>query len=173
MFIGNPATGGYIKIVSTSDLKVTVQVPENYLGAVKQGGTMQITLPDISKTFDAPITVSGKVIDANSRTFYAEAHVPGGITAKPNQLALVKILDYSAKNAITIPVNTLQTDEQGKFVLVAVNDNGKMHAVKKHVTIGELYGDKIEIKNGLQSGDQLITDGYTNLYDGQLITTTT
>jgi multidrug efflux pump subunit AcrA (membrane-fusion protein) len=65
----------------------------------------------------------------------------------------------------------LQTDEQGKYVLVAENKNGKLYAQKKRVEIGELYGDKIEIKNGLQSGDMLITDGYNNLYDGQLITT--
>ena len=41
---------------------------------------------------------------------------------RPNQIALVKILDYSAPNAIAIPVNTLQTDENGKFVLVAAKE---------------------------------------------------
>jgi membrane fusion protein (multidrug efflux system) len=35
-----------------------------------------------------------------------------------------------------------------------------------------LYGDKLEIKNGLQAGDQLITEGFQSLYDGQLVTTT-
>ena len=44
---------------------------------------------------------------------------------------------------------------------------------KRKVMIGELYGDQIEIKQGLKEGDQLITEGYQSLYDGQLITTTT
>ena len=90
---------------------------------------------------------------------------------RPNQIALVKILDYSAPNAIAIPVNTLETDENGKFVLVAVKEGERMVAKKKKVTIGELYGDNIEIKDGLQEGDQLITRGFQGIFDGQLLTT--
>jgi multidrug efflux pump subunit AcrA (membrane-fusion protein) len=99
-----------------------------------------------------------------------DARVPAGVTVRPNQLALAKILDYSATNVITIPLNTLQTDQNGKFVLVAVTNNGKMYAQKKKVEIGELYGDRMEVKSGLAEGDVLITDGFENLYDGQLIT---
>jgi len=166
-----PSATGVIKIVNNNDLKIVAEVPENYLSRVKTGSSMVVTLPDINKTFNTTVNISGKVIDPNSRSFYIEARIPAGTGAKPNELAVAKILDYSASNAITISVNTLQTDEQGKYVLVAENKNGKLYAQKKRVEIGELYGDKIEIKNGLQSGDMLITDGYNNLYDGQLITT--
>jgi multidrug efflux pump subunit AcrA (membrane-fusion protein) len=40
------------------------------------------------------------------------------------------------------------------------------------VTIGEVYGEKVEIKAGLKAGDQLVTEGFQNLYEGQNITTT-
>ena len=166
-----PSAVGVIKIVDGNDLKIVAEVPENYLSRVKTGSNMVVTLPDINKTFNTTVNISGKVINPDSRSFYIEAKVPAGTGAKPYQLAVAKILDYSAANAITISVNTLQTDEQGKYVLVAENKNGKLYAQKKHVEIGELYGDKIEIKSGLQNGDILITDGYNNLYDGQLITT--
>lgn len=166
-----PSATGSIKIVNGNDLKIVAEVPENYLSRVRTGSRVEVTLPDINKTFSTTVNISGKVIDPNSRSFYIEAKVPAGTGAKPNQLAVAKILDYSAANAITISVNTLQTDEEGKYVLVAENKNGKLYAQKKHVEIGELYGDKIEIKSGLQSGDMLITDGYNNLYEGQLITT--
>jgi membrane fusion protein (multidrug efflux system) len=168
-----PSATGNIKLVSNTDLKITAEVPENYLSRVRTGSTMLVTLPDVNKTFNTTISVSGKVINPNNRSFYIDARVPAGISVRPNQLALAKILDYSATNVITIPVNTLQTDEKGKFVLVAVNENGKMYARKKQVQIGELYSDRIEIKTGLADGDMLITDGYENLYDGQLITTAT
>jgi membrane fusion protein, multidrug efflux system len=167
-----PSATGNINLVSNTDLKITAEVPENYLSRVRTGSTMLVTLPDVNKTFNTTISVSGKVINPNNRSFYIDARVPAGISVRPNQLALAKILDYSATNVITIPVNTLQTDEKGKFVLVAVNENGKMYARKKQVQIGELYSDRIEIKTGLADGDMLITDGYENLYDGQLITTT-
>jgi type II secretory pathway component PulC len=37
----------------------------------------------------------------------------------------------------------------------------------------KLYGDKLEVKSGLQRGDIIISVGYQNLYDGQTITVTT
>ena len=165
-----PAATDVIEIISNTDLKITAEVPENYLSKVKTGSVMQVTLPDEDKTFNTTVSVSGRVINPNNRSFSVDAKVPPGISVRPNQLALAKILDYSATNVITVPLNTLQTDQNGKFVLVAVNNNGKMYAQKKKVEIGELYGDNIEIKSGLAEGDMLITDGYENLYDGQLIT---
>ena len=57
------------------------------------------------------------------------------------------------------------------IALMSIMFLGQLYAQKKHVEIGELYGDKIEIKSGLQPGDILITDGYNNLYEGQLIAT--
>ncbi|HEX3024696.1 MAG TPA: efflux RND transporter periplasmic adaptor subunit, partial [Chitinophagaceae bacterium] len=171
LFTGVTAAGAQIKIVNTHDMKVAAQIPENYLGKVNVGSKVKITLPDINKKIDAGITVAGKLIDANSRSFYVEAKLAADKDLRPNQIALLQIQDYAAASAITVPVNTLQTDEKGKFVMVAVNANGKLTAHKKTVTIGELYGDKIEIKSGLDKADQLIVDGFQSLYEGQLLTT--
>lgn len=170
VFSGTIATG-YIKIVNTENLKVITQVPENYIGRVSTGDNIVITLPDAGKTVNAKINLVGQQIDPMSRTFYVEAHLPSGKDFKPNQIALAKIQDYSANNAITVPMNTVQTDEKGKFVLVAVTEGKKMVARKKTITLGELYGDKAEIKSGLAANDQLIVDGFQSLYDGQPITT--
>jgi RND family efflux transporter MFP subunit len=170
LFTGSPQ-GGYIRLVNTSQLKVITQVPENYLDKVQVGSNIQVTLPDIHKTVNAKITLSGKIIDPNSRSFYVEARLPSDKDFKPNQLALVRIQDYTAANTLVVPVNTLQTDEKGKFVLVAAKENNRLVAKKRTVQIGQMYGDKLEIKNGLQNGDVLITDGFQSLYDGQLVTT--
>ncbi|HZH36631.1 MAG TPA: efflux transporter periplasmic adaptor subunit, partial [Flavisolibacter sp.] len=55
-------------------------------------------------------------------------------------------------------------------VMVAVKEGAKTVALKRRVTVGELYGDRLEIKNGLQSGDMIVTGGYQELYEGQRIT---
>ena len=90
---------------------------------------------------------------------------------KPNLTAMVKIQDYNSPQAMTIPISTLQTDEQGKFILVAVKEAGKMVARKRKVQVGELYGDRLEVKSGLNKGDVVITEGFQGLYEGQPITT--
>jgi len=171
-FNGNPLAGGYIKIVNDTDLKITVTVPENYAGKVTKGTKVIVKMPDINKTFNSEISFISEAIGATTRGFTAEIKVPKGMDLRPNQIAQVNILDYTAPNSIAIPVNTLQTGENGKFVLVAAKEGDKMVAKKRDVVIGQLYGDKIEIKSGLQPGDQLITDGFQGLFDGQLITTT-
>jgi RND family efflux transporter MFP subunit len=162
---------GQIQIVNNNDIKAVVQVPENYLGKVKKGSDLVIVLPEINKTIKAKASVVGQMIDPNSRSFYVEAKIPPARDIRPNQIALIKIKDYAANNAITIPVNTIQNDENGKYVLVAANENGKLVARKRDVQIGELYGNKLEVKSGLKPGDKLITDGFQGLYDGQPLIT--
>jgi membrane fusion protein, multidrug efflux system len=170
--VGEIFTGtNQIKIVNNSNLKVTTQIPENYLGRVKVGNHIIVTFPDINKTIDAVVTVASPLIDNNSRSFYIEAKIPASKDFHPNQIALVKIQDYTIKNTITVPVNTLQTDDKGKFVMVSAQENDKLVAHKRPVTIGEFYGDQLEIKSGLKEGDTIITDGFQGLYEGQLITT--
>ncbi len=170
-FNGNPQQGGYIKIVNKADLKITTIVPENYAGKVAKGTAVEVQIPDINKNFSTTISFMSQSIGTDSRGFTAEAKVPAGIALRPNQIALVKILDYAIPHATVINVNTLQNDEEGKFVLIASKEGDKLIARKRQVIIGELSGDQIEIKQGLKEGDQLITEGYQALYDGQLITT--
>ena len=56
--------------------------------------------------------------------------------------------------------------------MVAVKDGSRLVARKKPITIGMMYGDKVEVLSGIQKGDDIITDGYQGLYDDQPITTT-
>jgi RND family efflux transporter MFP subunit len=168
--VGEIFTGaGQIKIVNTTKLKLTAEVPENYSQRVKTGTKLTINLPDLQKSIQAPISVVGKIINPNSRSFFIEAKVAADKDLRPNQIALVQILDYTIPNAIAIPVNTLQNDETGKYVMVAVNEKGKLIARKRMVTVGEFYKDQLEIKTGLQAGDQIVTEGFQSLYDGQFI----
>ena len=171
LFVGANAAGPQIRIVNSGTLKATVDVPENYMSRVHVGSKVEVTIPDINKTYQSTVRISSQLINPNSRSFTIEAPVPGG-TVRPNSLAQVRIKDYSAPNAIVISVNLVQTDENGKYVYVMEKDSkGRFVAVKKPVVVGESYNNRVEIKGGLQAGMQIITDGYQNLYNGQVVTT--
>jgi len=171
-FVGATALGPQIRIVNTSDLKIKANIPEAYQNRVAVGSALEVILPDENnRVVKATVTVVGKIIDPATRTFYIEAKVPSNSNLKPNQVAKVHIKDYGNANAITIPMSTLQNDETGKYVMLAVKEGNKLIAHKRTVTVGELYGDRLEVKSGLQPGDQLITEGFQSLYEGQLITT--
>ena len=81
----------------------------------------------------------------------------------------MRILDYEAKAAVTVPINVVQSDEKGKYVYVAEKSGDKLIARKKIVVAGESYNGVMEIKSGLSGGDVIITEGYQTVYDGQSV----
>jgi len=160
-----------IRIVNNLNLKASVNIPENYLSRVNKGTPVIVEVRDINKKYNSTISLISQVISTTNRSFTAEAKLPADAGLKPNQVAMVRIQDYTQKDAITVPLNAVQTDEKGKFVMVAASENGKKIARKKPVQLGMLYNDLIEVKQGVQAGDEVITQGYQSIYEGQLVTT--
>lgn len=169
LFTGMGATGPQIQIVNNANLSINIEIPENYTGIIKQGAKVLVEIPAISKKFETRIDRIAQSINAASRGFTAECSIPNSAGLKPNMSAYTKILNHSNSKAMVIPVNIIQTDEKGKYIYAMQEKDGKKIAVKKPVTIGQLYDDNIEILSGLVSGDQIITQGHQNLYEGQFI----
>ncbi len=122
-----------IRIVNTTELKAVAQVPENYLEQVKVGSNVKVVVPELNnKIIDTRVSVTGKIIDPSNRGFYIEAKLPYEKDLYPNQVALIKIQDYTVPNAITIPLNSLQNDEKGKYVMVAAERWKPSDSAKKN-----------------------------------------
>jgi RND family efflux transporter MFP subunit len=113
-FVGNPLAT--IVIVNPGNLKAVVDIPENYITKIRKGMSVIITIPDLNQSFNSLISVVSETINLTSRSFIAESKLPSKANIKPNQVAIIKMLDHQAKNAIVIPVETVQTDEKGKYV---------------------------------------------------------
>lgn len=169
MFMGANQMGPQIKVVNTSSLKMVADIPENYLSGVGRGVKVVVNVNEINKQYNSVISFAGASINSATRGFTVEAKLPFDGKLKPNMLATVRILDYSAPKAVTVPINLVQTDEAGKYVYVMNTENGKTIARKKPVALGMIYGDNAEVKMGLSGGEQLITEGYQTVYDGQSV----
>ena len=166
-FTGSPMAG--ITIVNPSALKAVVDVPENYISKIRKGMPVVIDVPDIGQKFNSQVSLISETINMNTRSFIAESKMPSTSQLKPNQLAVIRILDHQSKNAVVVPVETVQSDDKGKYVFVMKEENGKKVARKMSVTIGEFYDELIEIRSGLTGGENLVTRGFQGLYEGQLI----
>lgn len=169
LFSGMGVAGPQIQIVNNSNLKVNIEIPENYTGKIKEGAIVEVEIPAISKSFKTKIDRLSASINAASRGFLAVCSIPSTPGAKPNMAAYVKILNRSNSKAMVVPVNLVQSDTKGKYVFVLKEKDGKKLAQKVNVLLGQMYGDDIEILSGLSSGDQVIVQGYQNLYEGQII----
>ena len=85
-------------------------------------------------------------------------------------IAIMKINDYHADSAITVPLNYIQKIGGEDYVYITEkNKANKFVAKKVLVKTGQSYNGYTEIKEGLKEGDKVISSGYQNLEDGQLL----
>ncbi|MFH1297036.1 MAG: efflux RND transporter periplasmic adaptor subunit [Bacteroidota bacterium] len=171
--VGQMAAVGYpaFRIVNFSKAKAVADVGEAYSNKIKTGDQVQVFLPDLDKEFDRKVTFSSKYINPTNRTFVVEAELPtNNLTYRANMIAVLRIKDYTNPSAISIPQNLIQSSrDEGHYVFIALEADGKKTARKKYVTTGITYNGLTEVENGLEPGDLIITAGYKDLYDGQPI----
>ncbi|OYU97225.1 MAG: efflux transporter periplasmic adaptor subunit [Bacteroidetes bacterium B1(2017)] len=158
------------RVVNFSDLKAKADVAETYASQIQEGNFVKLMFPDLNnQEVSSTISFTSRVINQMNRTFTIEAKLPTEKNFIPNMICVFKVMDYQSKNAIVVPINTIQKTENGTHVVVAQVVNGKQVAIKKSVKVGKIYQDKAEVLSGLEKGDLLITTGYQDLNDNELI----
>lgn len=158
-------------IVNLSQLKITGEVPEAYAAKVRQGLPVQIFFPDLKTEVASRVTYVSKSINPTNRTFTVECTLPGGgADYRANMIAVMKIIDYQNPKAIVVPVNLIQTAEDGEFVLAA-DKNGSDKAVVRKVPVaqGRNYNGMVEISSGLKAGDWVISTGFQDVNGGETV----
>jgi membrane fusion protein (multidrug efflux system) len=159
-----------VRIVNLSILKAKAEVSENYAAKIHQGNEVIVHFPDINKDVKAKVNFAGKVINTLTRTFTVEVLLEANSQdIRPNMLAVLKIADYSNEHALVVPVNVVQNSEEGQYVMVASADKGKSIAKKQIVSVGSVYNGVAEIKTGLTKGEKIITTGYQDLDNGDVV----
>lgn len=169
--LGDNAAPGLpaFRVVNTSNLKVTASVAEKYAGLLKTGDRVILSFPDINREIRANIGFASRTIDPLSRTIQIEVPLKPDNALRPNMIAHIKIVDYTANNAIVIPVSVIQYSSGKPYVMIAEAKNGKLASQRRTIDLGRTYNDKAEIKNGLNKGDKIITTGFQGLNDNDLI----
>lgn len=171
--IGQSIAPGFpaFRIVNFSSVKINADVSESYSSKIKKGNDVHIYFPDNEKEVSANIDFASKYINPINRTFEIDVRLTENtdIEFRANMIAVIRISDYKADSTIVVPVNVLQKSKNNNFVFIAQNDGNNIIAKKSNVEIGYLYNGLAEIKTGLNVGDKIITSGYQELMDGQII----
>ncbi|HEX2396460.1 MAG TPA: efflux RND transporter periplasmic adaptor subunit [Bacteroidales bacterium] len=158
------------RVVNFNDLKVTADVAEAYANKISNGDEVIVFLPDIQKEITARVTFTSKYVNPVNRTYLVEARLKQyDKNMKANMVAIMKIKDYHVPEALVIPVNLVQTDNKGQFVLVAQQENDGYFARKLSIKTGQIYNGLAEIVTGLEPGQKVITGGYLNLDEGESV----
>lgn len=164
-----PNPQGLMRIVNLANMYVQTTVPETYIGKLKPGTLVDVYLTSLGKTYKGKVRQVGSFINPNNRSFGIEVSLPNPDNLlRPNQVAKLKVIDYTVKNAIVVPTNVVQEDAaHNKFVFVATKVDGTKAVAKKVIVkVGKSSDNVTEIISGLAINDKIVTEGATSIADG-------
>lgn len=163
---------GIVRVVNLSNMYISTSVPESYIGKLKVGTPVQVDLASLGKTYTGKVRQVGNNINPNNRTFGIEVSVPNNDNLlRPNQVAKLKIIDYTSKDAIVVPTAVIQEDASNQqFVYIADQANGKTGVAKKvMIKTGQSANNVTEILSGLKGNEYIITEGASTISEGMKV----
>lgn len=143
-------------IQQVNPLKLDFPVPEQYKSVIRQGDDVYFTVTGNADTMAGKITAIEPGADATTRTIMMRALVPNQERKLiPGAFANVYVTLSRNNTAITIPSQSIIPTTRDKKV--AVLRNGKVALTT--VTTGIRRVADVEILQGLQNGDTVLTTG--------------
>lgn len=167
---------GQTAVVLTSGSRPEVQVamPEIFIARVREGEPVEVTfdaLPD--RTFPAVITEVGVASGGLATTFPVTVRLretPPDILPGMAAEVAIGFETGDGRERILVPPFAVGEDPRGRFVFVAEpGDEGLATARRRNVEVGDLTGEGLEILEGLEESELLITAGISRIEDGMQV----
>jgi len=155
-------------ILDVRQLIATADVPENYLGSAHLGDEVTVRFPSLDVETRGRISLIGSKIDKANRTFRIEVRVARvAKNLKPNMLTEITLNTSTVKDVITIPINIVQQEINGKKYLMVVDETDDILVAKKvYITTGETNDKETIVTQGLSPGDEVILIGGRTVSEG-------
>lgn len=167
-------TNGIVVITQLQPITVVFTLPEDALPAVLQRLQAGATLPAVAwdrslttKLAEGKLLTVDNQIDTSTGTLKLKAQFDNtNGTLFPNQFVNIQLLVDTLHDVIAIPAAAIQHGAPGDYVYLIKPDNS---VAVQPVTLGATDGALIEVRQGLNPGDQVVTDGTDKLRDGAKI----
>jgi RND family efflux transporter MFP subunit len=151
-------------LAAVHSLRVYAAVPEVDSDSIHDGDHATLTQdsnPDLN--ISGTIVRNANAIDHSTRTLNVEVDVDNSKgVLRPGAYVFVHFHLPAIGNSVTIPPNTLLFRAEG--LRVAVVHDGRVQLVP--VTIGQDFGNAVEITSGLTTADEVVLDPSDSLVSG-------
>ena len=153
------------QINATGSYKIEAQIDEHYIDRVFAG--LSATFERQNETYDAVIRkVYPEVRNGKFQAdFKFSEEQPANI--RTGQTYYLNLQLGQPESAILIPRGTFYQKTRGKWIYVVAPDGGK--AVKREIRIGRQNPQYYEVLEGLEPGEKVITSGYDNFGDNEVL----
>ncbi len=152
-----------------STIEAELQIAERYLAQIQTGQKVTVqssAYPDTA--FEGVISVIENRLDPLSRQFTAMADINNDKhLLKPGMLLDVAI-QFSEENVIAIAEEAIIPLAKKHYVFVVKEGAAQRRAVR----IGRRFDGKVEILQGVQAGETVVTQGQLTLSDGDSVVIT-
>ncbi|HWR14810.1 MAG TPA: efflux RND transporter periplasmic adaptor subunit [Terriglobales bacterium] len=149
--------GELFTIVDTSSVWAVANVFEKDVAGIATHGACTVSVASYPATFHGTITDVSDYLDPNSRTAKARCVVPNRDgRLKLDMYATVSLPAARSRSTLAIPTSAVQ-ELEGKHIAFVQRDS--THFEKREVEVGETAGNWIEVKDGLQAGDKVVSRG--------------
>ena len=165
-----PSTGALLRIEQTSRLRLTVPVPESYVGTIVKGTKVTFKVsafPD--QTFQGVIARPAHTLDMKMRSMLVELDVTNSnLRLAPGMFAEVQWPLSRAQTSLFVPRTAVVRTSERQFVVRVRNGIAEWVDVRR----GELDGDVIEVFGDLREGDIVVRRGNDEIRPGTKIAQT-
>jgi membrane fusion protein, multidrug efflux system len=156
-------------IAAMDRIEVMISIPDSMIADIKKGQSALVKfIPIRGKSFSGKITKVGLSADKTTLTYPVWVEIPNPkmelLPGMPVEVAL-KLKSRRGKN-LMLPIDVILEDKVSGEKYVWTVDSPNQIATRKTVRIGALVGDLIEITDGLESGDVIITSGLDEITEG-------
>ena len=158
-----------LHIMQIDKLKVMANVSEQYFTSVKVGNKVTIEV-DIypGQQFEGEVSRINPAFDARTRTFSVEITIPNKtMELRPGMYARA-IFNMGQRQSVMVLDKAIQKQAGSSERFVYVIENGEAHY--RFVTDGRRVGDKIEILEGVEAGEEVAVTSFTRLMNGKKVT---
>jgi len=167
-----PGSEGFV-LADLTAVKVLFSVPDTVLGDVSLGEEMEVTTESIKDTiFLGRITEIAPAANTRTRVFNVEITIqnPENLL-KPGMIASLNVYkgDY-VQPVFAVPIGSIVRSvnaQEGYAVFTIEESDGKIMTQRKDVTLGNIYGNRIAVIEGLKEGEKIITMGAQLVRNGQ------
>ena len=156
------------KLTKISPLKIEFSIPESYAAEVQDGTPILFRMEKngMMQNYKATVYAVESKVDMATRTLKVRATYPNpGENILPGRYTSVEISKREIKDALAIPSEAV-IPEMGKDI-VYLYKNGV--AEPQEITIGIRTESRVQVLQGLNVGDTLITSGVMQLRTGMKV----
>ena len=159
-----------LRLINLDNVYIEADVSEKYLRDIKKGTRAKVIFPNINKTYDSEISMTGNYINPSNRSFRIIVDIDNKKhLVKPNQIAVLNLLDFE-QNGVVIPTNVILNGPDGNSFVYSVSaDSGTSIVKKVIVKKGPSYNNETLIIEGLNSNSVVVNKGSRSIQDGQKV----